>query len=581
MTAAGEAGRAHIELYGPPTLVADGQRVTPVGRPSQVLALLAIRMRAPVSATDLLDQLWPEAPNSGLNALQRHISTLRRMLRTAGLDDLAGRFIVYRNGCYQLDSEFVATDIDLLEDPEWTPSGPGEAQRADAPRWWLEPLAGLPWELFAGHRARLDMAALNVGHHWLDSYGDAADPQVVLDLFDGLAARHPEDQLIAAAMTRSRPARAIGATEEAHVAGRHRVRSAESGALPALHLAAEAFLSGDAFGAQELVQMHADRLGPDLTHRAERWFSVLDPAEGLPNLLLEDLVAQGVLEGGDVERLIVSIDAGALIRMPGGLTVARAECAQAGDEADRLRSQRVLVFLLLVFPLSERFEEETNKLAEFDAPEAAVEAARFRLCAALRRGDFEAVPDLLADVDRHWATLYPHERPWFSDTVRSVLYDHAPTRHLVGEVAPSTRFFANSVERSVVTLSRVWGQLTERRVTPATARGVQQLCSQISFAGAAAIEIMYRLALGEETVAADLLEPYRGRLLSVPREGHSDLLTAAAAEVAMAQRDTSLAAEVIEVLAPMAGEYLGVWICDVLIEPVDTLRDRLRRMLEA
>jgi len=67
----------HLELFGPVTLALDDVRLTPVGRPAQVLVALASRRGVPMPAEALLDMLWPEAPASGLNVLQRHVSALR------------------------------------------------------------------------------------------------------------------------------------------------------------------------------------------------------------------------------------------------------------------------------------------------------------------------------------------------------------------------------------------------------------------------------------------------------------------------------------------------------------------------
>ena len=56
----------------------------------------------------------------------------------------------------------------------------------------------------------------------------------------------------------------------------------------------------------------------------------------------------------------------------------------------------------------------------------------------------------------------------------------------------------------------------------------------------------------------------------------SHLLPVAAGRVAMATRDAYLGAEVATALEPYAGEWLGAWPFDLIIEPVDDLLAALR-----
>jgi DNA-binding SARP family transcriptional activator/DNA polymerase III delta prime subunit len=103
-----------LDILGPLVVRSDDGREVPVprGKPTTLLALLAIRRGRPIGPAQLLDALWGERPpQSGLANLHNYVSTLRSVLDAAtpaGADRLR-----YDSGGYQLR---LATDeCDLFE----------------------------------------------------------------------------------------------------------------------------------------------------------------------------------------------------------------------------------------------------------------------------------------------------------------------------------------------------------------------------------------------------------------------------------------------------------------------------------
>jgi SARP family transcriptional regulator, regulator of embCAB operon len=78
-------------VLGPLAMTANGTRM-PLGAPKQraVLAVLVINRNRPVSVTALTDAVWGRDPVPAARiSIQSYVSTLRRLLRTAGVDPYA------------------------------------------------------------------------------------------------------------------------------------------------------------------------------------------------------------------------------------------------------------------------------------------------------------------------------------------------------------------------------------------------------------------------------------------------------------------------------------------------------------
>jgi DNA-binding SARP family transcriptional activator len=75
-------------VLGPLLMTSNGVRV-PVGAPKQraVLAMLLLNRNRPVSVESLINAVWDEDPvPAARSTIQAHVSNLRRLLRTAGVD---------------------------------------------------------------------------------------------------------------------------------------------------------------------------------------------------------------------------------------------------------------------------------------------------------------------------------------------------------------------------------------------------------------------------------------------------------------------------------------------------------------
>ncbi len=75
-------------VLGPLLMIVDGRPV-PLGAPKQraVLAMLLINRNRPVSVESLIDAVWDQDPVPAARiSIQAHVSNLRRLLRTAGVD---------------------------------------------------------------------------------------------------------------------------------------------------------------------------------------------------------------------------------------------------------------------------------------------------------------------------------------------------------------------------------------------------------------------------------------------------------------------------------------------------------------
>jgi SARP family transcriptional regulator, regulator of embCAB operon len=75
-------------VLGPLLMTVNGARM-PLGAPKQraVLAMLVLNRNRPVSVDSLITAVWDEEPvPAARSSIQSHVSTLRRLLRTAGAD---------------------------------------------------------------------------------------------------------------------------------------------------------------------------------------------------------------------------------------------------------------------------------------------------------------------------------------------------------------------------------------------------------------------------------------------------------------------------------------------------------------
>ncbi|HVV18387.1 MAG TPA: AfsR/SARP family transcriptional regulator, partial [Pseudonocardiaceae bacterium] len=103
-----------LDILGPLVVRSDDGREVPVprGKPTTLLALLAIRRGRAIAPTQLLDALWGERPpQSGLANLHNYVSTLRSVLDSA--TPSGAERLRFDSGGYQL--RLAADECDLFQ----------------------------------------------------------------------------------------------------------------------------------------------------------------------------------------------------------------------------------------------------------------------------------------------------------------------------------------------------------------------------------------------------------------------------------------------------------------------------------
>ena len=149
-----------FRILGPLEVLRDGEP-QPLGTPKQraLLALLLIRRGQVVSSDALVDHLWgAEPPPTAANALQGHVSRLRKLL---GPNDIGARLVTAANG-YRIDCE--PDELDAARFERLVQEGIAAAESGrdaeaaellrDALSLWRGPaLADFAFEPFAEHEA--------------------------------------------------------------------------------------------------------------------------------------------------------------------------------------------------------------------------------------------------------------------------------------------------------------------------------------------------------------------------------------------------------------------------------------------
>ncbi|WP_214401095.1 BTAD domain-containing putative transcriptional regulator [Pseudonocardia lacus] len=91
-----------LQVLGPLRIWRDGVELDPAPqRQAQVLALLLARAGRPISTSELLDLIWPDAvPPTALNVLHKHVGALRRLLEPALPARGTGSYLLRRGPGY-------------------------------------------------------------------------------------------------------------------------------------------------------------------------------------------------------------------------------------------------------------------------------------------------------------------------------------------------------------------------------------------------------------------------------------------------------------------------------------------------
>ncbi|MEM7337842.1 MAG: winged helix-turn-helix domain-containing protein [Actinomycetota bacterium] len=561
---------AHVALFGPVSIQVEGHTLVPSGLPAHLLALLALHRGERLSAERLLDLLWPEAPESGRNALQRHVSALRRLVRDVGATHLAARMIDHRQGTYRLDPAVVRTDLDRLADhtePALGPDHVGEPPAEPVVRWWLEPLAGLPYETFAAHRVALDGEAAGIARRWLV---DERPVSSIVAALTGLVERQPHDTELVAAYER---ALAQPGVPPAAGGGRWLTPYPEDRQLgvaePVVRL-----LDGDPDGAMTAIDEAGAIIPADTQRRMRRWVDTLDVTDGLIRSMLSALVAEAGGNPLESERAFIAIEVFGLLEHPDGLETARKEAADAVGAMEHTRSQRVLAFALMGSPLTAGLEAALADLAAIDDLEAVAEAGRLSLAVHVKRGRFQRMLDELDGVQRQLDAIAPNQ-DWLTAVMRSALHEYEPTHSLVPTLSAQERHLRSANDMTMLDTITLWHRLERRQLDGLTAAQLGQVTTKLHHLAASALDVKYLMALGRVAEAEVAVRPYRRRLATLPRNNWVHLLYVVVAEVALACGDRALAAEVATAIEPWSGEYLGNY--EVILGPADDLLAELHR----
>ncbi len=160
LTVTPPAGRLHVSVLGPPTLLVGGQQnPLPAGRPGRLLAVLVLARGRVVGADRLVDLIWgEEAPADSRAALHTTVKRARHALRSAS--DLVAR----QPAGYLLRRDGVSVDADLFLAAAAEAGAAGEVAAFDrALAWWRGPAwAGLDQDIAHGEAVRLEEERRNV-----------------------------------------------------------------------------------------------------------------------------------------------------------------------------------------------------------------------------------------------------------------------------------------------------------------------------------------------------------------------------------------------------------------------------------
>lgn len=177
-----------IRLLGPLGVVVDGQPVR-VGSTKQraILALLALRLRRVVPVAEVVDALWgDDVPATATNAVQVHISALRKALGPAGA------LIMSRPPGYLL-ADGVVDVMNFEQSIEEARAGRSERWRVALTQWSgqtaLADLRDVPFAAAAA--TRLEDLRLAATEEAIEHDLAAGEHAACLDELIGLTERHP------------------------------------------------------------------------------------------------------------------------------------------------------------------------------------------------------------------------------------------------------------------------------------------------------------------------------------------------------------------------------------------------------
>lgn len=583
-------GLPSLSLFGDLAWRQDGREVRlPPGRPTSIVVLLAEHQPAPLSAARILDCLWSEQPNSGANAVQRHVSALRRSLRAAGLP---AETIETLPAGYRLHPR-VSTDLTALDD---LLSGsdahvPGPDDRNPAVRWWLEPIPDVPWGRHTLFRITLTRRAVEAARRWTARARADGHVDMVVATLQSMSALHPEDEtlwsmyadalvatgdreLVSAAHRRATAAAGSGLppTRFDPAADRERRSWSRQNPPPSQCLAdlqpcVARWVEGDGDGAFEELDRVGPRLAPDVARRIARGLVWTSAEDGHAALLWRHLVALADLTPQMAASVLASLDAYALEQMHDGLDVADGEVEQSATVDELVRSLQVRFLVGLGHPIDTGQVEVVERLGSMGHGVAQAESRRFQAVLAVKRGrldDAEAHLDAYAAVT---GRVWPLSRCHVPALARAILARHRQPAGFPAGI--DTSVVPSLLNQVALDSSDLWHRLMQGHapqsplVAPTYHRVVHVAPPHLAQAFSAVRRVrLHGLSSAEQEVAA---------LRSGAPTGSHDVQAASAAlaSISLETRSVELARRAFELLEPWSGEYLGVWPFHVVIGPAD------------
>jgi len=592
-------GGLRLHLYGGVAWSVDGVRhPAPAGRPGQVLAVLAERRRSHTTADHLIDRLWPDQPpNSGRNALQRHISRVRRHLTwDFGIDDDP---IIFTNGGYTLAAD-VVTDLDRMEAIERgamvpTPIGP------DGVRWADEPLPDLPWDAFEGLRGQLRQQARQAALRWADRAPEDAAPVEVARILHAVSRQDPYDPSLAAAAARA--ARRTGDPLQIATVRQYLesvIADGGSGTNPELaavlaeldrpirvavtsSIAMTEIAAAWVVGEPEMALAHLDAIDDVDRHVREalrRMVRNLDPTDGFVKELFTEMVGMWTDDPAMATRCLISLDARNYEAMNRDEWVRLREEIDEDNVEARVRALRTEAFALMAQPLDEETDRVIDRLIDLGTPDALVEAARFRFVQATRRGRFADGLQLLEAYEATVAEQWPGYEDAFAGLSRLVYSLRPGLSELDLDAARVHRFPRLVSDRSTAELAEVVARLLRdpAETNPAVHALVQSARLTVPLHGQVGLDMLWMLTSGEIEGATQIAHEWASSLSSLVRNRFTALLEVGIARVALQTNSADLAAAVYPSLAPFGGEEIGLWPTDALLGPADDLLQELEAL---
>ncbi len=581
----------------------------PFGRPARIVVALAERQPGWISVDELIDLLWTEPPARANNALQRHVSRLRKYLQQLDPNGTAGALESSAAG-YRLGPQ-VRSDLSvlrtLLDDEPLQVEAPGSDF---FPQWWTDPLVGEVGDEQSLLRSTLEAGAHQLRDRWISQSNSRVEHRAAADFLVCHLTDNPSDRLAARSLL------AIAEiVEDADVCRRAgdmlsllvhdrgsamsdladrvsrlnnslgRPRASSHVDYRTVSPVAAAWVARDLEGALRLLDALAPDIPSDVERRLKRCLKCLSPTDPWALFSWQDLVSLSDLTAELAEKMLVSLDAYALEQTTDSLCVADEEVQSADGVADVVRALRVRFMVGLGHPLSHAQTMIPEQLAAIDDADAQTEALRYRGILASKAGEFEQSEIHFDQYARLRDLVWPDTVDDFDQLARFI-HGQAKRELLDQEQVVAVSVLPIVTNQIVVEMTMLWVYLSDGTTISDNTLD-QMLRSTVSAAQpecGLAFELLRLLSLEAPARPDDdrlrlLAEDLLKRVVDRPQNRNQHAALVVIAQVACLVRDQDLARGVLELLRPWAGEQLGIWPMDVIFCPADDVISKLDGLL--